>query len=152
MKLKKIVFAMGLLGLATASPSVFAEDGKVHPGGMCVPASPSQWSNFFLSGGRLFSLSDNVTVHCPIVRDNVTNTNGTNRARVQVISSGGGVACSLRSMSKDGVLIENSGAFGRFNSGEIFLDVNRSQASGYYYLQCGLARNTGIASYQVDEP
>jgi hypothetical protein len=107
-----------------------------------------------MSNGRFFngSAEGRPVVQCPIVRDNVFNTNGTNRVLVNVITGGGGVSCRLRSLSALGAIIEDTAFKTIFSSGQIALDVNKSQGSGYYYVECELPRSTGIASYRADEP
>jgi hypothetical protein len=152
MKLGKGIFALGLLGLALANASAFAEDGKVYPGMMCEPQVVSQASSFFLSGGRMFSFADGrPAVECPIARDTVLNTNGTKLVTIRVIANNSGVSCKLRSMDADGVVLEDTGFRTIFNTGNITLDVNKSQQNSYYYIVCELPRSTGVASYRVDE-
>jgi hypothetical protein len=152
MKRNIVAVAISLLALLATSPNVLAEDGKIHPGSLCVPYYGTHWEYFQLFQGGLWQVEfgGSIQVQCPIVRDNVLNTNGTKVVRVSVIGSG--VECTLLSANSFGDTVAASpSAQSSGNRSELTLDVNGSAGSGIYYLDCRLPRLTGIASYRVDE-
>jgi hypothetical protein len=67
--------------------TVLADDNKVHPRALCVPASSSVYANGGIETalGTIVNLtSDTILVTCPIVRDNTTNANGLRNVTVRV--------------------------------------------------------------------
>lgn len=110
---KLLALVLCILALAPAPPS----DTKVYSPGMChpVPVSwtftpntliPFRWYGSSLAaelGTQGPSL--NVTAHCPIVRDVVSNTDGLTNITVYGYdnSTTGQVSCSVVSSSADGV-------------------------------------------------
>lgn len=144
-KISVFTAALALLSLSHAS---YAEDQKTYPGTACDTQTLEDPD------------PDIVETDCPIVRDNIANTNGTKEAWVRVFNDGGVVRCTLSSLSAYGALIASKTA-STTATGNQFLnvDVNASANSGFYNLFCMLpclagsdfACNTRVVSYRINE-
>ena len=86
-RLSKISGFTAALALLSLSHAGYAEDQKTYPGAPC----------------QIFPSEDpdpGVTeILCPIVRDNIANTNGTKAAWVRVLNDGGVFQCTLLSFA-----------------------------------------------------
>ncbi len=68
----------GVLVMMGMSGHVLAEDGKGYPGWMCQADANSLGSIEYLDNGGVANThsTENLTVRCPIMRDNTGNSNG----------------------------------------------------------------------------
>lgn len=146
----------------TAAPATFAGDSKIYPGAACQPEFGSRAAdlNSFGSFIENKSTSTSMTVTCPIVRDNTTNSNGIAQVTVRIQTLRGessvGSRCELRSFDDKGgaFTTDSASIFGRAGFHTLTLqDVDISQAhAGHYALKCSLSqRFTRLIEYRVNE-
>lgn len=146
-RLSKISVFTAALALLSLSHASYA-DQKTYPGSDC---------QVMLSEDPPL---EGVEIECPIVRDNIANTNGTKEAWVRVASHNGGVfRCTLFSQSASGAIIASKTASTTATGNQVLnVDVNASANSGFYNLFCELpclqpdfGCDTGVVSYRINE-
>lgn len=146
----------------SAAPAAFAGDSKIYPGAACQPEFGSRASDLNSFSGFIVNknTSNSMSVTCPIVRDNTTNSNGIAQVTVRIQNLRGesriGSRCELRSLNNQGVAldVDSASVFGRTGFHTLTLkDVDVSQAhAGSYVLECSLApRFTRLIEYRVNE-
>lgn len=157
MKLKAIAVSFGAFTcIAMANAPAFAVDGKVHPGSMCQPSDYSDASGLSTGGGFMKNIGSVAKfVTCPVIRDNVTNTNGISRAKMVVYNSQSGSTtyCYLYSRSPSGGYIESeySGVWTGVGHYTWNMDLDSSADRGLYYFSCYLSPGARVTAYTVDE-
>lgn len=160
MNIKTVYLAVIYTSVAAFCGSVYAgQDAKVWPGSACQFKNPQQIifepdASFALDNGKIKNVSSQIAeVVCPVVRDNVNNTNGTVAVTVRVLGSlGKNVACKLNSRDRFGKSIDFSANIGGADEPKsIALDVEKSALSGSYDLSCGLPPDGQVLTYQVTE-
>jgi len=171
-KFRSITFAVATMLIGTSAdsaelvfgPLVRPHDDKVHAGSFCQPLVGTQ-------AGNLNTVSfgiDNVgrfptSVTCPIVRDNVLNTDGnwTSRAifggapnlSVRVFNpTGGRLPCSLFSFNSfRNAVATNTVTATTPGDQTLRLNVNNSVAGGQYSIICTLPKGGRLYNYWVRE-
>lgn len=164
MKLKNIAYVSTFLAasaLTLAAQPAAAGDSKIYPAADCQPEFGSRAPDLQSFGGFIRNVgSSSMTVTCPIVRDNTTNSNGIAQVsvRIQTLRSEStvGSRCTLESYNDQGQLldIESKSIFGAAGFHTlVFQDVDFSQAhAGHYALKCSLSPTfTRIVEYRVNE-
>lgn len=154
----KAIFSVLGLASAVTAPAAFADE-KVYPGAQCRPYysfaegtnnadNVAIWNKNPLEGDGLY-------VVCPIVRDNISNTNGTRSARIAIYNTRvfrGDVGCTLWSSDRFGQGIDAKAVYAKYKGyEELEVDVNTSVLGGTYALTCYLPPESAILSYRVDE-
>jgi hypothetical protein len=142
-----------LLSLSNAS---YAEDPKVYPGQACHALYESDAAGLTREANGIYSRQGNVYVSCPIVRDNVSNLDGTKDAVVIVWNEQfivqNNVGCTLYSNTLGGATVATKSAVAALGGPlTLNVDVNASQNGGYYNLHCWLPIHSGILSYRITE-
>ena len=146
---------LALLVLTTLAPRAYAT--RIFAGSECQIFNPSVITSIpvydFAGIANDSSAVDDLTVVCPVVRDNTSNTNGTSDFTVRVVSSGGNsVLCALYSLDEDSTLVDvhlettTSGTPVTLN-----LDVNLSTNKGYYNMVCTLPPGAAVFNYRIKE-
>lgn len=126
---------------------------------MCQPASATDASSLrYLSSELTNSGSRSIGVQCPVVRENITNRNGTRMAFIVVQSNGSQqLRCQLSSKTRTGASIQPTtesvgiGFTSRAFPTSLNLDVDRSTAFGTYGIFCRIPPGGKILSYTVTE-
>lgn len=147
---------------ASFAPTAFAGDSKIYPGAACQPEFGSRASDLNSFGSFIENKNTSLTmsVTCPIVRDNTTNSNGIAQVTVRIQTlrdeSNVGSRCELRSFDDKGgaFAVDSASIFGRAGFHTLTLkDVDVSQAhAGHYALNCSLSqRFTRLIEYRVNE-
>jgi hypothetical protein len=147
---------------ASFAPAAFAGDSKIYPGAACQPEFGSRASdlNSFGSFIQNKNTSTSMTVTCPIVRDNTTNSNGIAQVTVRIQTLRGensvGSRCELTSFDDKGgaFTVDSASVFGQTGFHTLTLqDVDASQAhAGHYALKCSISqRFTRLIEYRVNE-
>src|SRR5678815_4188174 len=107
--LRQIHLAVLLLcPLLLASEDAFGAvtGAKSYPGSLCRPIFPS-YVSYSLNNGT-FDTSQSMTVNCPIVRDNSSNTNGLSDLEITAsVPTGGQIDCRAFSYSRFGSILFN---------------------------------------------
>jgi len=105
MRLRNSLLAVAAIACATLGTSAYAgQDSKILAGNACQFADVTTIVNpsFAFDSGRILNTADiPVSVICPVVRDNTTNTDGT--LAVQVRVNGGNdqdVLCTVTSRDR----------------------------------------------------
>jgi hypothetical protein len=155
------------LGLALALPAVAgAANLQVFPGSMCVRDNGAGIGGTPSLDGTIHgnvNATGELTLLCPIVRDNITQPFLSVAAVVRDRSLDRQVSCQLFSRTPVGGLLGSttkaSGTqaadAGDFTLG--FTTPLAQVAGGYYYLRCSIPRQvpgqapSGIMSYRIDE-
>lgn len=162
-----VVSVLGLSATLNA-PQAYADDEKVYPGNACE-------NSYFLdvfdnkkaalvkhNGGGIWNESslNDAFITCPIVRDNVSNGNGTKGAIVRVYNTrtdAAAVGCSLVSVDALGQIITIKSAQAT-TLGVVNLEVgvNASANLGLYYISCYLPQKegtqpAGVLNYSINE-
>jgi hypothetical protein len=157
MNVKKCLIAITAISCTAFGNSAYAgQDSKTMAGSACQFTNPLQVVNpsFAFDGGNITNTSAvDAVVVCPVVRDNIKNTDGTVAVSMRVRgSSGRGVFCTLRSRDRFGAFIKDSFALGGINGPQsMTLDVSASTDSGSYDLNCILPKFGKILTYTVTE-
>ncbi|MGH8491323.1 MAG: hypothetical protein ACREXS_21305 [Gammaproteobacteria bacterium] len=149
MSTKNRLMAIALVSCAAFGSSAYAGfDSKVMAGNACQFAEPAEIIfdrdiSFAFSNGRILNIADvDVTVVCPVVRDNVNNDNGISGLRVRVDGANNqGVLWTLTSRNRFAEFIEDDFKVGG-SSGpqEILLDGDKSAFLGRRGGRGGLRR------------
>ncbi len=110
MKTKKcLIFITAIISTAFGNSAYAGQDSKIMAGSACQFIDPGKQTSpsFAFDGGNITNTSPvDATVVCPVVRDNVNNTNGTVAVTMRVRGgSGKGVLCTLRSRDRFGEFI-----------------------------------------------
>lgn len=151
----KIVFLSTALAVALASASAaHAADAKVYPSDACQALDGREDGalTHYASVLRNESTSSkNVT--CPIVRDNIGNTNGVVDADVRVQSTAGAsLRCDLYSYSALGDLVAYDSVITTSQNVNVLpLDIDVSTQGGTYSIACSLPPEGRIYGYSVNE-
>jgi len=157
MRLRNSLLAVAAIACATFGTSAYAgQDSKILAGNACQFADVTTIVNpsFAFDSGRILNTADiPVSVICPVVRDNTTNTDGT--LAVQVRVNGGNdqdVLCTVTSRDRFAKFLRDDfGVGGKDGPQTITLDVNTSVASGAYELTCLLPPRGAVLTYQITE-
>lgn len=143
------------LSAVLCAPQAYAEDQKVYDGTECRAYYPADAARLITTDFGLFAGQNEVFINCPIVRDNISNLNGTKAAVVSVFNRNidGLVGCTLWSNSDNGGNVVKTAAVAQSFQGQqqLNVDVNASLNSGYYHLVCYLPPGSGILSYRINE-
>lgn len=160
MSTKNHLMAIAVVSCAAFGSSAYAgQDSKVMAGSACQFTDPAEIIfepdiSFAFSDGRIRNIADvGVTVVCPVVRDNIKNTNGTLVLTARVVSvNNQNVLCTLTSRDRFAKFIRDDFAVGGTNGPQsVTLDVNTSVASGSYELTCLLPPGASVLTYQLTE-
>ncbi|MBD0345040.1 MAG: hypothetical protein ICV63_09515 [Coleofasciculus sp. Co-bin14] len=154
-RLKALISTVAIFIASAASPA-FADDRKTYPGNLCQPGpfATASTISYGLDGSVENTASGSIYVVCPVVRDNTTNTTGLKQIQVQINKpSSTGTYCSFYSKSADGVNTFFNEKWNFEGSGNriISLNVQKSYASGYYFIACILPPKAKVVSYIVNE-
>ena len=129
-------------------------DAKVHHSSECQPTSHGFSSSLVYDPrGLLNNGGSLVGVTCPIVRDNATNTTGTNYVEIAVTNvAPQQLACILYSHDTHDVLVAQSTA-STVAGGKrtLRMYVTNGVLIGHYSLKCGLPSGAKLHSYTVKE-
>jgi len=146
------------LGCLALSPLSHAVDDNTVDGLACQEFLGAEAGDFNRASvnGITNVAAGNRFVVCPIVRDNVLNTNGTRSVVMRVQSSGGAtLTCTLESYGVFGTfgtaLESNSGSTTSNTPAFFVLDVDVSSRGGFYALFCDLPPGGSVISYRVNE-
>ncbi len=149
--------ALTILALAAGTQPALAGDRKTYPGNACLPFNETTASDIERDGSSVKNLSANNTriVFCPVVRDNTTNSDGTEDIEVfgyndrsltfscvfwaTTAGTGSVVASSTQSVSVPG------------DFKLVLPGVTKSSSGGYYYLTCNIPPFSKIYGYIVPE-
>ncbi len=155
----------GVFWVGLGGGLAFAVDGKMYSGYMCNSNSPR--STGYDTRGGVYNTSPQgpLTVRCPIVRDNMGNSNGLKMVKVWYKDnhSSATLTCSVNSFhtswppkvaKKLGALIMGS-AYGKEQATFSFFGPSESTNFSYYFLECSLPANTTggslIYAYYVED-
>ena len=148
-----------LLFISVLAGNSYAGDEKVMPGLACQPELASLDTSRTSSFASYISNNDATnTLHvtCPVVRDNISNINGTDWSYVRVrgnTTTGTDVSCTLYSYDSLGGFLESDFAQGgAAGNVSLSLDVDSSGFGGFYSYHCVLPPGGRIYSYRVSEP
>jgi hypothetical protein len=143
--------------LALAAQPAFAGDRKTYPGNACQPFNQTTANDLEMDGSGLKNLStSNVrVVYCPIVRDNTTNSDGTDDIEVfgyndrSLTFSCNFVATSAATGTAVASSAQSVSVPGDFKL--VIPGVKKSSSGGYYYLGCSIPPSSKIYGYIVPE-
>lgn len=143
-----------LLLVAAITCTAEAADDKTYPAAMCYFHVGSQ--TIQTSGGVLMNYYyDHVSAECPIVRDNIFNTNGPKDVWVRAkdsLGDGNNITCTLLATSWNGWGFEyETKEVDGYWSGSLHLNLDTSFSGGYYYLQCQFPLESEFYGYRVVE-
>ena len=131
--------AAGTLAAMTAIATADANDDKTITGSNCYPFfEGSSWVRV-PAGAYNLNQTDSVSVTCPILRDNTTNTTGLADVELQVAVSSGSMTCT-------------AGAYDASAFGTIKTVVKTTTATGNSKLDWGAALNksSSVGTYAID--
>jgi hypothetical protein len=161
MRAIKRVLAIATLCYAALGGHAYAgQDLKMMAGNACQFTDPekiifSKDISFAFDGGRIRNVgTTDVTVVCPIVRDNINNT-GVFSVGVRVDGAAGEfVLCTLISRDLFGKQIgpDDFETGGEQGPELLALLVNKSGVRGTYELRCLLPPGGSVINYQYNEP
>jgi hypothetical protein len=161
MNTTKATAICSVFGLLTAFVAPASQaDEKVYPGSQCRAYYSFAQGNTRSDYIGMWNINgfgeDGVYIVCPIVRDNVSNMNGTRSAKIMVFNQRGindeKVSCGLWSNSQNGGTVALKAAYAEYNGdNELNVDVDASASGGIYGLTCFLPPQSGIWSYRIDE-
>jgi hypothetical protein len=162
-----VALAVTLMSAAAMSTPAFAGDNKVYSGSMCDVQTPASNNRISRAGGvALNNGTSQVTVHCPVVRDNTSgHENGIGPiALVHVFNnnpSSVSITCSLRAYKPGGDTSFNSRSLTQSvtggspgTPGKFMFNFNtpvQQTPNGAYEVTCNLPAGTAVASYSVPE-
>jgi hypothetical protein len=142
------------LALVFYSGVAIARDAKVYPGNSCIATGAyAEEAEGFVNGLWNRGTHD-LLVKCPVVRDNVTNTTGTDSAMISVESNGTDILeCRLWVHDKDGNFVTSQADSTTNNAPTVLdIDVNLSEVNANYSISCNLPPTSWIYSYRIVEP
>jgi len=157
------ILSVTILAWLSLATLVYALDEKVMPGSACLPERSGLEEGEFgpttgfvipEDGRSILNLGGGEPrVHCPIVRDNVTNTTGiTVFVRVSYVQVDEPLTCTLFSFGRFGEKQDSDSASTRSNEPvTLRLKVKKSMSGGYYTLNCTLPHGSEVFSYRVAE-
>jgi hypothetical protein len=155
MKRKSIIIhTLATLALAALVNSAYAQDAKTFSGVECQPQFPDLAANYYNTFFGVQNVgTDTLWLTCPVVRDNVTNTNGTSAFKMRVSSNGfDALECTLYSLDMDGNIVDlNSDATTSDIPVSLDLDVATSVANGYYAVTCDVPPFGRVYGYKLKE-
>lgn len=129
-------------------------DAKTYPGIACEAQAVTEIDQFSNIAFDMVNADNGKrTVVCPIVRDNIQNTDGTYGAYVNVNNPANRTTeCTLYSYDKFGSLIDSNDS-SESDAGDhtIVLDVDVSAEGGFYGITCTLPLYAVVRSYEVRE-
>jgi len=118
---------------------------------MCQPINSTEAAQLVASDIRLHnnSTTRQAFVVCPLVRDNLTNTNGTKDVKINVYRNPNYAqakfSCTLYSRTETGNYIESdTGFFNGFGKGYIGLDMDKGTQYGNYTVRCSILRKSNL--------
>jgi hypothetical protein len=139
----------------TMIPLARATDDKTYTASTC---------DLYLPGGEIIRPShgtlfnyyyDEVRADCPIIRDNIFNTNGIKAVFVRASDDQtdmGNISCTLLAESMHGHSFEwNTAEVQGYWEGSLRLDLDTSYWGGYYHLYCSFPFETEFHGYRVIE-
>jgi hypothetical protein len=137
----------------TAKPPKPDYDGKSWPGNECQPYYGSASADFVFAAWGLYNYSTNYNyATCPVMRDDIINTDGTFAFTVNVYNHGGTLTCWLYSYDKYQNMIQSdSVSTSSFGNQQLYLDTSSSPAYGKYGLLCDLPPFSKIYTYHLYE-
>ncbi len=146
--------AVAIFAMSAANATGQRTDSKVHAGAFCQAIFGPQVRGIttFPAGIRNAS-QQALAITCPILRDNVLNTNGTSNVRVRVNNpQGQRFSCTLYSIDRlFNSTANNSASTTTPGKQELNLDVDTSQATGYYTMDCAVPPGGFVYNYVVQE-
>ena len=161
MRLSNSLLAIATLCCAALGGHAYAgQDLKTMAGSACQFTDPakiifSKDISFAFEGGRIQNVgTTDVSVVCPIVRDNINNT-GVFSVGVRVQGIGDeAVLCTLTSRDVFGKQVghDDFDTGGDQGAELIALLVNQSGVRGTYELRCLLPPGGSVINYQYNEP
>lgn len=148
----------GVLGaiaviLSMSSATTLAENGHAYNGSFCKPYYGSQAGDFIYAHNGIYNGgSGGRYVTCPVIVDEIANTNGTTRVWVHWTAAAASdtLRCTLLSKTFNGGT-QDSHANTRTNTGWMYLDVNSDDFWGSYNMYCYLPQRGRIATLWVGE-
>ena len=155
MRHKFFIYAAMMTMLVLTALATSADATRIFAGAECQLQDPSQVAATPEYGFGTIENSSTITLNviCPVVRDNTSNTNGTQNFTVRVVSNGNDdVICTSYSTDEDGQLIDNVTATTDSNVPETLnIDLSLSADKGTYSMRCVLPPGSMIINYRVNE-
>lgn len=148
---RTMMLTAAMLSYAAAGHATLASS---YMGTQCQPYTETDAANLTFSSTELSNNSNGMAyVSCPIMRQNVHNTNGTLSAHVVVRSySGGQIRCDFQSRTDRAISVAYRTATSSSTSvRKLDLDVNGSSSFGTYALFCTLPAGSVLYSYGIEE-
>jgi hypothetical protein len=147
----------GAAGPATLAGAAHAADGKVYPGAHCV-------SSYFHSvpvtrylDGSISPTTQNMSLACPVVTDNETNSHALSRANVLVYQPSGATqstGCWVLSYSTTGLVLDSRNGFAT-NPGNqtlsLAFDSTQADVNRVYNVACDMVKGAFIYQYEIEE-
>ena len=143
-----LVLTLGLQSTA------YAADAKEYPGAACNPWTTEDDNKDWTRLNNKFTSFSNISVWCPIVRDNATNRNGIDYAFIRIYRKPGNRSpgCGFYNYKKFGQR-GKSEVYSNFPEGWSFrkYTLNSSFTRGSYGFFCDLRNGDSVGSYKVSE-
>ena len=149
--------AAGVLAAMTAVATADANDDKTITGSNCYPfieGTSGVWVRV-APGAYNLSQTDSVTVTCPILRDNTTNTTGLADVELQVAVSSGSMTCTAGAYDASAFGTVKTVAKTTTGTGNSKLDwgtaLNKSSSVGTFAIDCTVPPFGQIYSLRYSE-
>ena len=130
-------------------------DMKSYPSSLCKPLyGQEQYAEFLPGMVRNADSTVMLALMCPIVRDDVTNTDGTDEIVVNIYQGVfiGPSMCIVYSFDEDHSIVESvTDTAVDPNFTQLNLELSESARNGYYELLCILSPSSSLYSYRVSE-
>jgi hypothetical protein len=143
-----------VMALVFTSSAALAIDAKVYPGNSCIATGDFAAEAEGYVNGLWNTGTHDLFVKCLVVRENITNTTGTESAKISVASNGTDLLqCGLWVHDHEGNFVANH--FDSTTSATVTIldvDVNSSVANANYSISCNLPPGAWIYSYKIKEP
>jgi hypothetical protein len=155
MRHKALIYTATMLVLTALTTSAYAT--RIFAGSECQVFNPTQVTGIpdydFAGLSNSGAAVADLTVICPVVRDNTSNINGTKNFTARVASNGSDLLfCTFYSLDENGTLIDvNTQSTTSGVPVTLNLDVGVSANKGYYNMACTLPPGTTIFSYRLEE-
>jgi hypothetical protein len=145
---------VGALAFVFFSSVALAQTERIYPGNTCIATGAYAEEAEGYVNGLWNRGTHDLNVKCPVVRTNITNTTGTNSAKISVESNGTDfLECRLWVHDKDGVFVDSHADSTTNNAPTVLdIDVNLSQTGANYSISCNLPPSGWIYSYKIVEP
>jgi hypothetical protein len=157
MSIIRIFISVLLMGTCLLSSHVaFAADTKIIPPYGCIPLVGATNANWYPNGGRMWNYGgSSITIVCPIIRDNTSNTDGMGFSMKVVNSTGNTFTCTLQSFDETASVVKS---VSRSTSGvgyqvlEWNHSLDESTVDGSYQVWCTVPPGAGIILLRPSEP